>query len=191
MPEDAVQAETVETTETEIIETKVDETPETVETPKQDEPKEADKEEKPTETEETKEESKETVKDAEPEKEPETDESAKDIESLKGKVKSEQKKVETLKSQVKDLEAVVSSILDAKLKDIPKEYHGLIPESGLAGKLDWINKAEASGLFKKSEPKNVEIGKPLKLGEKHTKAQSNLDAQQKLSNYFSNLYSKN
>lgn len=179
-PETKVE-ETVETPEAETVETK-EETTETVEETKNETVEEV------TETTET-EEKDETPDDATADEKETTDNV--ELSKIESKYKAEVNKVESLKSQVKDLEAVVKGILDAKVADIPKEFKALIPEGSLSKQLDWINKAEASGLFKKSEPKDVEIGKPLNLGRKNEKANSNQSAQEKLANYFSNLYSKN
>lgn len=189
----------VETTQTETttenIETPETNVEETVETPEVETVE--TKEETTVPVEETK---NETVETTEPEEKEETPEDITadekettdndELSKLESKYKAEAKKVESLKNQVKDLEAVVKGILDAKVAGIPKEYKSLIPEGSLTKQLDWINKAEASGLFKKSEPKDVEIGKPLNLGRKNEKANSNQTAQEKLSNYFSDFYSK-
>ena len=178
----------------EVIEPKADETPETpetVETPEaeeQTEVKETPQAEADTKDEpEDNEDSEEKPVEETPE---EDDTVVKELDSVKEHLKKEQKKVEDLKSQVKGLESVISTIVDAKIKDIPKEYHMLIPEGSLVSRLDWINKAEASGLFKKQANPEVEIGKPLNLGNKKEKAVANQSPQQKLSNYFSNFYSK-
>jgi len=198
MPEETTQTETVETTETETVETTETETPEnkaeeTVEKPE-------------TETVETKEETTETAEETkEDSTKEETDETPEDTDAddaeesktndelvkLDSKYKAEVKKVESLKGQVKELESVVKTILDAKVAEIPKEFQALIPDGNVTKQLEWVNKAEASGLFKKPEVKDVEIGKPLELGNKdHQKANSNLTGQQKLANYFSNHFSK-
>jgi Na+-transporting NADH:ubiquinone oxidoreductase subunit NqrC len=205
MPVDNIQTETVETTETETTETvETTETPETkteetVETPETatdtetTETVEETKEETTTETdteEETPEDETPADEDTEDEEQDDKSDDKSEITALTKKYKAEQKKVESLKSQVKGLETVVSSIIDAKMSDIPKEYHALIPEGNMVSKLEWINKAEVSGLFAKKANPDVEIGKPLNLGDKRAKATSNATAQQKLSNYFSNLYSK-
>jgi hypothetical protein len=207
MPEDNVQTETTETVETtetapETTETPEDKTEETVETPDTEtvetkeettETAEETKEETTTETEETIETPEdEDDSDDETDEDDDTtaDESAKEVSKLKGQVKKEQKKVEALKGQVKGLEKVVSDIIESKMKTIPDEYHALVPEGNMVSKLEWINKAEQSGLFKAKANPDVEIGKPLNLGNKNEKATSTATAQQKLSNYFSNLYSK-
>lgn len=204
MPEENVQTtETVEATETpaeETVEPKQEEKVETTETVETTEEKTEDKEPEVTEEKpepEVKE--PETPADKEDEEQVDVDEllgQIKDkdeqVSTLTSQVKKEQKKVEALKEQVKSLEAVVSGLVEAKLKDIPEEYHALIPEGDSASKLAWINKAEESGIFKKAAPNNpnIEIGKPLNLGNPQDKAVSNLTAQQKLSNYFSNYFSK-
>lgn len=207
MPEDNVQTETAETAETEITETETVETKETPEVKTEEtvettQETETDKESK-TEIEETTE-IKETETEPEKPTETETDEDVVDVDALlddikdkdkqvstlSTKFKQEQKKVELLKGQVDGLEAVVSGLIDTKMQTIPEEYHNLIPDGNLISKLDWMNKAEASGLFSAKKNPNVEIGKPLNLGNKDEKANSNTSAQQKLSNYFSNFYNK-
>ncbi|WP_427036639.1 hypothetical protein [Cytobacillus pseudoceanisediminis] len=55
---------------------------------------------------------------------------------------------ESVQNRAKELEGVVNSLLETKLKGIPEEFHDLIPGNLTPeGKLDWINKAEAKGLF--------------------------------------------
>lgn len=199
MPEDNVQAETVETTETETTETETKDTPETktedtVETPADETTETATEQKEETQTEDTT--TDETTETTEDEVEPEDtedtetdDKSVKELGTVKGQLKKEQKKVDGLKDQVKGLETVVSEIIDAKMLSIPEEFHALVPEGNMVAKLAWINKAEGSGLFNKKGNPDVEIGKPLNLGNKNEKATSNTTAQQKLSNYFSNFYS--
>jgi predicted RNase H-like nuclease (RuvC/YqgF family) len=67
---------------------------------------------------------------------------------------------EKYENRVKELETVINSMLETKLKSIPKEFHDLIPENLTAEqKLEWISKAESKGIFTK---KGVgEIGKPM------------------------------
>lgn len=185
---DTTETETVETTETEVT---PETNEETVETTTSEETVET-KEEEVTTEELEEEETVETKEEPEDEDKPDTDKSVKELESIKGKLKSEQKKTETLKGQVKDLEAVVKSMVDSKLESIPKEYHELMPEGNIVKQLNWIAKAEKSGLFKKAdESKDVEIGKPLNLGNRNEKANSATTGQQKLSNYFSGVFNKN
>lgn len=152
------------------------------------------------------------VKDLEPETEPTKDADKKDepedavdvdelLENIKGKedqistlktqIKKEQGKVEQLKDKVKTLESVVSGLVETKLKELPENLHALVPEGDSVAKLAWLNKAEESGIFnKQTKAPNVEIGKPMTLGNPNEKAESNLTAQQKLSNYFSNYFKK-
>lgn len=52
--------------------------------------------------------------------------------------------------RVKQLEAVINSLLEAKLEGIDKEFHDLIPQNLTPEeKLDWLTKAEQKGLFKR------------------------------------------
>ncbi|MGE6629603.1 hypothetical protein [Bacillus sp. NPDC077027] len=180
-PETSVVEET-STTETQSEE-KVVETTETPET-------KVDPENEPEENSEV------TDSEQEPEKEEEIEplqDEAKEKDKLTGQIKKEQGKVDALKDQVKSLESVVQTILDTKMKGVPEELHGLIPEGDLVSRLEWINKAEQSGIFNKQEKEknpNVEIGKPLELNQKNAKDVAKLSPQQKMANYFGNLYNK-
>lgn len=115
------------------------------------------------------------------------------VETLSNQYKIEQQKTEALTAKVKDLEAIVDGLVKDKLENIPEEFHGLLPSGGATEKLDWLNKAESSGLFaKKTSNPDIEIGKPLKTND--TKGAKDkpekVSTQQKLSNYFSEKYSK-
>jgi hypothetical protein len=59
-------------------------------------------------------------------------------------------KYQDVEKRSQELESVVKSLLQTKLEAIPDEFHDLIPDNlSIEGKLDWINKAEAKGLFGK------------------------------------------
>lgn len=78
-------------------------------------------------------------------------------ENLKGEIN-------TLNTQLKDYEELVSNLVNTKLEQIPAKYKELIPDNlDLKQKLNWLNKAESKGLFDKEEKKApaVEIGKPM------------------------------
>ncbi|AND39612.1 hypothetical protein [Cytobacillus oceanisediminis] len=63
---------------------------------------------------------------------------------------------ESVQNRAKELEGVVNSLLESKLKGIPEEFHDLIPGNLTPeGKLDWINKAEEKGLFGKQPQQPV------------------------------------
>lgn len=186
--------------DTETKETTKDETKETVET-KEDKGTATDNEQK--EQKEEKVETTETNPDKDENDKEDTEDSVdvdkllEDIENkdvqvttLKTQLKKEQDKVASYKEQVKNYEKVISSLVENKLKQIPEEYHALVPEGDSVSTLDWLNKAEESGIFNKAETPDIEIGKPLKAGNPKEKAQSNLTAQQKISNYFSNYFRK-
>lgn len=115
-------------------------------------------------------------------KEPATDYS-KEVENLRaeivtltekaGQVETVSKENETLKKDIegRDLkitqyEELITKLVETKLKQIPEEYKDLIPDNlELTQKLNWLEKAEAKGLFNKEERKkpNLEIGKPMNI----------------------------
>lgn len=195
-----VEQENIETPETvkgeqvEKISTNEEKTePEQVQ-PEQTEPEQTEPTEvKPEQTEPTEEPTKD-----EPEDEVNVDELLEDVKdkdvqltTLKDQVKKEQGKVDKLKEQVKSLETVVSGLVETKLKDLPEGLQALVPEGDSVSKLAWLSKAEESGIFnKQTKAPNVEIGKPMALGNPTEKAESNLTGQQKLSNYFSNYFKR-
>lgn len=115
-------------------------------------------------------------------KEPATDYS-KEVENLRaeivtltekaGKVETVSKENETLKKDIetkdtrlKEYEELITKLVETKLGQVPEEYKELIPDNlDLTQKLNWLDKAEAKGLFNKVEKKkpNVEIGKPMNI----------------------------
>lgn len=63
---------------------------------------------------------------------------------------------ESVEGRAKELEGVINGLLETKLEAIPADYHDLIPGNLTPeAKLDWINKAEAKGLFGKKEQKPI------------------------------------
>lgn len=55
-----------------------------------------------------------------------------------------------------ELEAVVGKLLESRIATIPEEFHDLIPDNlSPEGKLEWVDKAESKGLFRKAAPKPV------------------------------------
>lgn len=93
---------------------------------------------------------------------------AKELEAKKEQGKFEelytglQKELETYKAyenRSKELETVITGMVESKLKSVPEEMHDIIPTNLSAEQtLDWLTKAESKGLFGKPEVK--EIGKP-------------------------------
>ncbi|WP_353856775.1 hypothetical protein [Bacillus sp. Bos-x628] len=94
---------------------------------------------------------------------------AKELEAKKEQGKFEelyqatQKELENFKAyeaRAKELESVITGMVETKLNDVPKDMHDLIPNNlSVEQTLDWLNKAESKGLFgSKQEAK--EIGKP-------------------------------
>ncbi|MEH7521694.1 hypothetical protein V7149_00205 [Bacillus sp. JJ1503] len=63
---------------------------------------------------------------------------------------------ESVENRAKELEGVITGLLETKLSTIPEDYHDLIPGNLTPEqKLDWINKAETKGLFGKKEQKPI------------------------------------
>jgi predicted nuclease with TOPRIM domain len=75
-----------------------------------------------------------------------------------------QKELDSFKAyetRAKELETVITGMVETKLNDVPKEMHDLIPTNLSAEQtLDWLNKAEAKGLFGTGKSDVKEIGKP-------------------------------
>lgn len=189
---EVIEPEKVEDTPEEVVEPEVAE-PEKVDEPEtQDEStQEGTQTEVETEVaEETPEEDKEPEVDVEALLNQITDKDEK-ITKLTDEFKKEQVKSAKLKDKVKSLESVVSGLVQSKLKDVPEEFHALIPDGDSVSKLNWLSKAEETGLFKKKDTApQVEIGKPLELGNPDEKSGSKITGQQKLANYFSNHFKK-
>lgn len=110
------------------------------------------------------------------------------VNTLTEQVQTEQAKVLAFQEKVAELEAIVKGIVEAKTAAVPEAYRALIPEDNFTKQLEWLNKAETTGLFGKKENPEVEIGATLDLGNSSKDNYEELTAQQKLSNYFSNFY---
>lgn len=74
-----------------------------------------------------------------------------------------QKELESYKAyeaRSKELEGLINGMVESKLQAVPKEMHDLVPTNLTPeATLDWLNKAEAKGLFGKA-PEVKEVGKP-------------------------------
>ena len=91
---------------------------------------------------------------------------AKEVETLTATVETMKAEAEKTKAELKEYEELVSNLIETKLKEVPEDYKELIPDNlSLKQKLNWLEKAEAKGLFNKEEKKkpNVEIGKPMNV----------------------------
>lgn len=91
---------------------------------------------------------------------------AKEVETLTATVETMKVEAEKTKAELKEYEDLVTNLIDTKLKDVPEDYKELIPDNlSLKQKLNWLEKAEAKGLFNKEEKKkpNIEIGKPMNV----------------------------
>ena len=97
-----------------------------------------------------------------------------------------QKELEAYKayeSRTGELESVITSMVETKLSSIDKEYHDLIPANlSPEATLDWLNKAEAKGLFGKKEPKDIGTSKNNKDGKADKIATDRLSPLEKILN---------
>lgn len=96
----------------------------------------------------------------------EANEKAGQVETLTATVETMKVEAEKTKAELKEYEELVSNLIETKLKEVPEDYKELIPDNlSLKQKLNWLEKAEAKGLFNKEEKKkpNIEIGKPMNV----------------------------
>lgn len=134
----------------EVKEPKVEESKE----PKKEEPQQKPSEEVKVDVEQLKAELKEA------------NEKAGQVETLTASVETMKAEAEKTRAELKEYEDLVTNLIDTKLKDVPEDFKELIPDNlTLKQKLNWLEKAEAKGLFNKEEKKkpNVEIGKPMNV----------------------------
>lgn len=138
------------------------------EEPKQEEPKKEPKKEEPKE--ESKQEEVQDQKIAELEtvkKElEEANRKVAEIEGLNTTIETLRNEASQKDTVIKEYEDLINKMVETKMEQVPEDYKDLIPDNlDLKGKLSWLEKAEAKGLFTKEEKKkpNVEIGKPLNV----------------------------
>lgn len=153
--------------ENKIEETKV-ENPVEAEEPKKKEASKVEKAEKVEKKEEKTEPSEEVKVDLEKLKAEleEANKKVSEMETLTGTVTTLKEEVNSKDAIIKEYEELISNLIETKLKDVPEEYKELIPDNlNLKQKLNWLDKAEAKGIFHKEEKKKptVEIGKPLNV----------------------------
>lgn len=66
------------------------------------------------------------------------------------------------KDLASEYESILNGIIDAKLQEIPENLRELVPANlTIKERMDWLTKAEKSGVFKTNANPDVEIGKPL------------------------------
>lgn len=79
-------------------------------------------------------------------------------------------KYETTQESLKGHEQTLEKIAQSKVEQIPEEYRNLVPEGTTQERLEWISKAESSGLFGKPEPKSIgnssRVNDPNSTGQK-------------------------
>lgn len=114
-----------------------------------------------------------------------------ELTDLKGKLDDQKEEAKQHKSRSEELEKVISGVVENKVSDIPEGYKELMPEGDPVKQLEWLNKAEEKGVFKKEkENPEVEVGKNISLDKKgKEQAKTEVSSHQRLSNYFSKAFS--
>ncbi len=93
-------------------------------------------------------------------------EKIKEVETLNTTIETVKADLEAKTNIIAEYEELLTNMVNTKMENVPTDYKDLIPSNmDLKQKLDWLNKAEAKGLFKTGEAKkpNVEIGKPMNV----------------------------
>lgn len=151
--------------------------------PEKEPAKEPEQKEEPKDPEPTKEPKKESEKEPEtkePEKkDPKPEDNSEKLEELKRKLAEAQEyknkyeeaakfksEYEKAQEELHKYESSLTKIAEQKIEALPEEYRGLVPEGNTQDKLDWLAKAEKSGLFGKKEERS--IGQSTKVNHKQS-----------------------
>lgn len=164
-------------------ETKADtKDPETQET-------ETSAEEKPEDKPDTKTDSEEKPKDT-TEIDKRIEEKDTEISELTDKYNQEKDNAKTFKETADRLETVIKTIVTTKLEAVPAEFKELLPEGDAVTQLEWLNKAESTGLFGKKVNPEVEIGRNLSVDKETATHKKPTSPTQRMSNAFSQSFKK-
>lgn len=138
-----------------------------------------------------------------PDPNPEPETNNEELEELKIKLaeaqeyKAKYEEAQTIKQQYEDAqnalkgyEDALGKIAEEKINALPEEYRGLVPEGSTQDKLDWLAKAESSGLYKVKEEKSIGSSTKTNHIPSETVDQVELTAIQKLATGISDHYSR-
>jgi uncharacterized coiled-coil DUF342 family protein len=85
-------------------------------------------------------------------------------EQTQNELNTYKQKLSQYEGTANEYQKMLDDMVATKLNNVPEEFRSLVPEGMTATqKLDWLNKAEETGLFKPKE-KVTEIGKPMNIG---------------------------
>lgn len=99
-------------------------------------------------------------------------------------------KYEETQESLKGHEQTLEKIAQAKVEQIPEEFRELVPEGTTQERLEWISKAEASGLFGKPEPKSIGSSSRTNDHESSGQKAEDMTAIQKLASGIKDFYTK-
>lgn len=74
--------------------------------------------------------------------------------------------LEKKQTVIGEYEGILQNIVESKMNNVPEQFKDLVPSNmSLTEKLNWLDKAETTGLFTTKEKANtqVEIGKPMNV----------------------------
>lgn len=113
-----------------------------------------------------------------------------ELEKIQGTADSYKAEIKALTDKTASYEAVITQLIEAKMANVPEDMAELVPAGDVVQKLEWLNKAEAKGLFGRANPQ-VEIGKQMRVHKENPRdLQRGLTATQKMSNSFGNYFRK-
>ena len=122
-----------------------------------------------------------------------TDEQSEELAQLKQKLAEAEgfkTQYETAKEELHKYETSLASIAEQKINTLPEEYRGLVPEGDTQSKLDWLAKAEKSGLFGKKEEKSIGQSTKANHQESQEVEMKDMTANQKLLSGIKEFYSR-
>lgn len=114
----------------------------------------------------------------------------KQLETVKAEYEAGKKQAKALNKEVERLNGVIGGLVEERVKAIPEEFRDLLPAGDVVEQLAWLNKAEAKGLFTKTQAPEVEIGRPLKVTTGTAQTGVALSSTEKMSNAFSKVFAK-
>lgn len=97
---------------------------------------------------------------------------------------------ENAQEELKGNEQALKQIAEDRIEQLPEEYRDLVPEGTVQDQLEWLRKADSSGIFKEKEAKS--IGSSSRTNDRSDKEekQENLTPIQKLTSGFGDYYKR-
>lgn len=116
-----------------------------------------------------------------------------EAEDLKAKLKEAESfkaQYEKAKEELAGYETSLAKIAEQKIEAIPEQFRDLVPEGTTQDKLDWLAKAEKSGLFAPKEDKSIGQSTKVNHHESNKVDMKDMTTNQKLIAGFKDFYSR-